>query len=448
MPVRAHRRPAGQPSQALDATKALDAGQALDAAAHEAAQIRLTRYLRAATQVAADLSGCMDEGQALQRVCDAMVAELDATFAGIWYHVPRSELLVQQAEARQDGFDGARGMAEIPVATSPTAMAAVVRDGQAISRNRLADGPDPERHWRERDGINGAAVFPLLENDGLFGVLAYFSGEELHGEVLEVLGAWATIVGAVVQNVRLLEREQAARAAAAAREAEKSQLLSRLISAQEDERSRLAGDLHDGPIQALSVLLMKQDRVVRLLGKGERPAALAELQDVQQGMMQQVTALRRQMVALRPHVLDERGLLEALYVLAGEFRDRFGLECVVRSTGMPSLPVRVATALFRIAQEATVNAGKHAPGSAVEVGLTRRADDAVLVVADRGPGFVARVAAREFVSGHYGLASMRERAEAVGGSLTIEPRPGGGALVTAVIPLRARSHPSGRIKGW
>jgi len=429
MYVRAHRRPAGNLT-------------ALDAPVSEPEQERLTRYLRAATQVAADLSGCMDESQALQTVCDAMVTELDATFAGIWFYVPGSELLVQQAEARQDGFDGARGLGEIDLANSPTSMAAVARDRQAISRNRLADGPDPERHWRERDGINGVAVFPLLDTSGLLGVLAYFSGEELHGEVLEVLGAWATIVGAVVQNVRLVEREQSARAAAAAREAEKTQLLSRLISAQEDERTRLAGDLHDGPIQALSVLLMKQDRVVRLLGRGEAPAAIQELEDIQQGMMQQVTALRRQMVALRPHVLDERGLVEALHVLAGEFRDRFGRECSVRSSGAPPLPGRVATALFRIAQEAIVNAGKHAAPSTVDICLTRRDDDAVLIVADRGPGFGG---AREFVSGHYGLASMRERAEASGGMLSIDPRPGGGALVTAVVPLGPRSHPSGRL---
>jgi signal transduction histidine kinase len=430
MYVRAHRRPAGKSLTALDAPVS------------EPEQERLTRYLRAATQVAADLSGCMDESQALQTVCDAMVAELDATFAGIWFYVPGSELLVQQAESRQDGFDGARGLGEIDLANSPTSMAAVARDRQAISRNRLADGPDPERHWRERDGINGVAVFPLLDTSGLLGVLAYFSGEELHGEVLEVLGAWATIVGAVVQNVRLVEREQSARAAAAAREAEKTQLLSRLISAQEDERTRLAGDLHDGPIQALSVLLMKQDRVVRLLGRGEAPAAIQELEDIQQGMMQQVTALRRQMVALRPHVLDERGLVEALHVLAGEFRDRFGRECSVRSSGAPPLPGRVATALFRIAQEAIVNAGKHAAPSTVDICLTRRDDDAVLIVADRGPGFGG---AREFVSGHYGLASMRERAEASGGMLSIDPRPGGGALVTAVVPLGPRSHPSGRL---
>jgi signal transduction histidine kinase len=430
MYVRAHRRPAGKSLTALDAPVS------------EPEQERLTRYLRAATQVAADLSGCMDESQALQTVCDAMVAELDATFAGIWFYVPGSELLVQQAEARQDGFDGARGLGEIDLANSPTSMAAVARDRQAISRNRLADGPDLERHWRERDGINGVAVFPLLDTSGLLGVLAYFSGEELHGEVLEVLGAWATIVGAVVQNVRLVEREQSARAAAAAREAEKTQLLSRLISAQEDERTRLAGDLHDGPIQALSVLLMKQDRVVRLLGRGEAPAAIQELEEIQQGMMQQVTALRRQMVALRPHVLDERGLVEALHVLAGEFRDRFGRECSVRSSGAPPLPGRVATALFRIAQEAIVNAGKHAAPSTVDICLTRRDDDAVLIVADRGPGFGG---AREFVSGHYGLASMRERAEASGGLLSIDPRPGGGALVTAVVPLGPRSHPSGRL---
>jgi signal transduction histidine kinase len=430
MYVRAHRRPAGKSLTALDAPVS------------EPEQERLTRYLRAATQVAADLSGCMDESQALQTVCDAMVAELDATFAGIWFYVPGSELLVQQAESRQDGFDGARGLGEIDLANSPTSMAAVARDRQAISRNRLADGPDPERHWRERDGINGVAVFPLLDTSGLLGVLAYFSGEELHGEVLEVLGAWATIVGAVVQNVRLVEREQSARAAAAAREAEKTQLLSRLISAQEDERTRLAGDLHDGPIQALSVLLMKQDRVVRLLGRGEAPAAIQELEDIQQGMMQQVTALRRQMVALRPHVLDERGLVEALHVLAGEFRDRFGRDCSVRSSGAPPLPGRVATALFRIAQEAIVNAGKHAAPSTVDICLTRRDDDAVLIVADRGPGFGG---AREFVSGHYGLASMRERAEASGGMLSIDPRPGGGALVTAVVPLGPRSHPSGRL---
>jgi signal transduction histidine kinase len=406
---------------------------------------RLTRYLRVATRVAAELSGCMDERQALQTVCDAMVTELDATFAGIWI-VQTPVVLIQQAEAREASFTGARTYGEIDVATSPTAMAAVARSGKVIIRNRLTDGPTGERHWRERDGINGVAVFPLHDAGGLLGVLGYFSRDELLGEVTEVLGAVATIVSAAVQNVRLVQREQTARAAAAAREAEKSQLLSRLISAQEDERTHLAGDLHDGPIQALSVLLMRQDRAMRLIGRDQIQAALEELDAIQLGMMDQVTALRRQMVSLRPHVLDERGLAEALNVLAGEFEERFGRTCTVLSTGAPPLPGEIATALFRIAQEAIVNAGKHAAPSAVEVCVSRRDHDAVLSVADRGPGLAG---AREFVSGHYGLASMRERAEAMGGALAIEPRPGGGAVVTVAIPLGVAdaptSHPAGKL---
>jgi signal transduction histidine kinase len=418
-------------------------------AAQEPDPDRLTRYLRAATRVAADLSGCGHEGQALQTVCDAMVTDLDAAFAGVWLTGPDDGVLTQQAEARRPSFTGATGHGRIDVATSPTAMAAVARTGTGIVRNRLADGPAGERHWRERDGIDGVAVYPLSDAGILLGVLAYFSHTELHGGVAEVLSAWATIVGSTVQNIRLVQREQLARAAAAAREAEKSALLTRLISAQEDERARLAGDLHDGPIQALSVLLMKQDRAVRMLNRGRADIAMEELVAVQDGMMGQVTALRRQMVALRPHVLDEHGLVSALHVLAGEFEHRFGRRCDVHSGAAPPLTGEIATTLFRIAQEAIVNAGKHAAPSQVEVGVTRSDGHVMLTVADRGPGFAG---AREFVSGHYGLASMRERAEVIGGRLTIERRPGGGALLRATVPLRSDgskdpgpSHPSGTL---
>jgi signal transduction histidine kinase len=405
-----------------------------DPTAPEPEHERLTRYLRAATRVAADLSGCAHEGQALQTVCDAMVTDLDAAFAGVWLLDPDGRLLVQQAEARRTTFSGATGHSRIDVTTSPTAMAAVARSRSGIVRNRLADGPAGERHWRERDGIDGVAVFPLADAGIVLGVLAYFSHDQLHVGVAEVLSAWATIVGSTVQNIRLVQREQLARAAAAAREAEKSALLTRLISAQEDERARLAGDLHDGPIQALSVLLMKQDRAVRMLDRGRPEVAMTEMSAVQDGMMEQVTALRRQMVALRPYVLDEHGLVSALHVLAGEFEHRFGRRCEVRSAAAPPLTGEIATTLFRIAQEAIVNAGKHAAPSPVDVEVTREDGHVMLTVADRGPGFAG---AREFVSGHYGLASMRERAEVIGGRLVIQRRPGGGALVRATVPLRS-----------
>ena len=211
-------------------------------------------------------------------------------------------------------------------------------------------------------------------------------------------------------------------------DAERERLLSHLLSAQEDERRRIAGDIHDDPLQLLVAVTMRLDLFRREL---RDPAQVEHVSQLREWIRTAVAKLRNLMFELRPPILDEEGLAAAI----DEYATYWALDQRVtihdRFTEEP--PEEQRLLLYRIAQEAFANIRKHSRATSVEITLEQRDQRFVVRMVDDGVGFdpANAVGAKD---GHIGLSTMRERAEMAGGGCRIRSLPGEGTTVEFWVP--------------
>ena len=204
-----------------------------------------------------------------------------------------------------------------------------------------------------------------------------------------------------------------------------------VTAAQEEERQRIARELHDGLVPVLASLSIRLHTVGKRLDREEHSAAgeLRELAELAQASSRDI---RRLIHDLRPVALDELGLVPALREHLAHCEREHGLSVELRSDVAERLPAAVETALFRIVQEAVNNVLRHAQAQQVGVILNREVDRVTVRILDDGQGFDTQLPR----SGrHVGLWSMRERVEQLGGQFEVRSAPGQGTVVAAVIPL-------------
>ena len=195
-----------------------------------------------------------------------------------------------------------------------------------------------------------------------------------------------------------------------------------VMRAQEGERRRLARDLHDEVNQALTAILLRLEALAQD-APPTHAAEVAELKRLVNQAMEELLNLARQ---LRPSALDDHGLEAAIDAQLKRFASRTGVEAQLHTEGDPSeLGEDVQTAVYRTAQEALNNIGRHAGATAVEMELSVNGRGAELRVRDDGEGFDPSAA-----PGGLGLKGMAERARLVGGELDVRSAPGGGTTVT------------------
>jgi signal transduction histidine kinase len=220
------------------------------------------------------------------------------------------------------------------------------------------------------------------------------------------------------------------------RELLRRQLLERVISAQEEERRRIARELHDSTSQSLTSLMVGLQSLEAICDKPQIHSQSRELRDIAAQVLEEVHSLA---VHLRPAILDDLGLSAALERLANEWQQRHAIPVdVIVHLGSERLPDPVETTLYRSIQEALTNVARHAQASAVSVLIERRSQDIVAVVEDDGQGFDLE---RAHSFNHLGLLGIRERAEALGGDLTIESKPGQGTSLFIRLPLMPVENP-------
>jgi PAS domain S-box-containing protein len=198
----------------------------------------------------------------------------------------------------------------------------------------------------------------------------------------------------------------------------------------EQEKSRIARELHDELAQSLTALKMDANWVRANLR--DPVAAADKLTQMLELLDQAVAATRRIAADLRPLVLDDLGLVAALEWLAGAFTERHGVNCELDADETIDLQEPHATALFRIVQESLVNVGKHAGASQVRVRLARSGQGVVVSIEDDGAGFRVDDPRK---SQSLGLVGLRERARLLRGSVTVASEPGHGTRVEARIPV-------------
>ncbi len=239
-------------------------------------------------------------------------------------------------------------------------------------------------------------------------------------EIGALSDAFNQMVEALEDSQQLVEQKEIAR----------GRLLSRLISAQEEERKRIARELHDGVGQALTSILVN----IKVLDQASDPqtlhARMAELRSIVDETLAVVRLLSRE---LRPSALDDLGLAAALERYVSEFAVRYPHLNVDLHCTLPNrLPSSVETSLYRIIQEAMTNAARHSRASALSVVVSQRDGQVQAIVEDNGSGFDVTAARRAGSS--VGLHSMTERSELLGGKIDVESSPEG-TTVYVEIPV-------------
>jgi PAS domain S-box-containing protein len=200
----------------------------------------------------------------------------------------------------------------------------------------------------------------------------------------------------------------------------------------EGEKSRIARELHDELAQALTAL--KMDTIwLRDNAPAQPDKAVAKLAEMVSMLDTTVAATRRIAADLRPLLLDDLGLAPAIEWLAHTFTQRTGVPCAVSVDEELELPEPYATAVFRIVQESLANVGKHAQATEAGVVIARTGQAVMLEVRDNGQGF-ATAAPRKPHS--LGLMGLRERAQLLKGTVSIDSRPGKGTRVQVRIPVQ------------
>jgi PAS domain S-box-containing protein len=245
---------------------------------------------------------------------------------------------------------------------------------------------------------------------------------------LRFLSALAAPAATAIEHARLFKQVQAAH--------EQLQALShRLVEVQETERRNISREIHDESGQILSALLLGLSLLER---EAAQPEAVVARVDELAGMVEEMLAnLHRLAVNLRPASLDHLGLKVALEQYLETFRETFGrqhginVQLEVLGLGDERLPPPVETAFYRIVQEALTNVVRHAQATRVDVLLERRGDQVLTRIKDDGVGFDPQAVLE---SGRLGLFGMRERAEMLNGTLTVESVIGAGTTVLAQVP--------------
>ena len=274
-------------------------------------------------------------------------------------------------------------------------------------------------------------VLPLQARGETMGVLDVHSAEPeaFSNEDMAVLQTLADSLAIAIQQARLFEsvRHQGQQLRA---------LTARLAEAEEAERQRLARDLHDMVGQNLNALGINLNLI-----QAHMPEAMPELVrsrlDDSLALVQEATAsIRRVMDDLRPPMLDDFGLVATLHWYGARFASRTGVAVTVQGKEpIPRLAAPIENALFRVVQEGLTNVIKHA--RATQVTVTVAADDGAvrLVVADDGVGFEPTQVVTPNRHGGWGLMTMAERAEAVGGRCRVESQPQQGTrIIVEVMP--------------
>ncbi len=320
---------------------------------------------------------------------------------------------------------GAGVCASWPESPIPASGAAVL--GRVIQTGR----PQFSGNWTDTapggSAYAYAAVLPILREQGVVAALVLVGHARDPFTALDdsFLLALGHQVGAALENADLYSRLET-------RTVELARLSARMIEQHEEERHRLSRELHDETAQVFSAVKME----LGVLRDTAEPGQAARLDHVLTLIDTGIRSIRSVTNDLRPSLLDDLGLLPALRSLVADFGERSGIRIgLAVPSALPPLSTEAELALFRALQEALSNVLRHANARTVDIGISINRKGVLLQVSDDGRGLPAGMAPESLeLQGHMGLAGMRERITALGGTVRLGSRTGSGALLEVLVP--------------
>lgn len=208
-----------------------------------------------------------------------------------------------------------------------------------------------------------------------------------------------------------------------------------------DERLRIAHEMHDGLAQVLAYVNTKAQAVREFLRNGRMEGAAEQLDQLADAARKVYGDVRESILGLRSTSQPERPLVETLEEFVEQWQDRSGIVADFESEGAIDLPPAIEVQVLRVVQEALGNVRKHAQARRARVEVIDAEGHLTVTVTDDGLGFDPGAPRRRDEFPHFGLSTMRERAESLGGTMTIDSKPGGGTRVSVRLPVRRQVNP-------
>lgn len=342
----------------------------------------------------------------------------------------------------ESGWVFLRERGQFALATSyglPSSLAAdgaVRMSGDCRCLAMLAEGQLPlavnivDCQRMERIGLQSRhASVPLRASASTVGLmnLVLPGGRIFDERKLQILSAIGNQIGLAVERGLLFDE-------VTAKERSRGELLEKLLTAHEDERRRIARELHDEAGQSLTALIVNLELAAQEPSADRLRGQLAQLRELAERTLAEI---RRLIYDLRPSILDDLGLAAALRWYAKNLLDPRGIAWTLSVSGVSGrLPAKLETVAFRLVQEALTNVLKHAEASTVTVSMSAAGRELHVRIEDNGRGFDPRRSRSADQPGGFGLLGMQERVELVGGRWEVQSTPGVGTVVTAVLPIR------------
>lgn len=216
----------------------------------------------------------------------------------------------------------------------------------------------------------------------------------------------------------------------------------KIILAQEEERKRIAREIHDGPAQSLANIVLRTEIAERMLIKQEFVMVQEELVDLKGQVRSGLEEIRKIIFNLRPMALDDLGLVPTLRKFTQDFEEKTKIHTIFELVGKEvRMPSAMEAAIYRLVQEAFTNAYKHASASHVMLEINYQPARISLIIQDNGIGFhsevIEQAASR---NANFGLVGMRERVELIEGRMDIDSNPGSGTKIIIDIPTTTVEH--------
>ncbi len=315
----------------------------------------------------------------------------------------------------------------------------VAETGEPLLVDDASRDPRLTREVVSQEGIQAAVIVPLKAKGKVVGTLSVAGrgARQFRDEEVKLLTTIGRQIGIAIENSRLYHQERLMAEQEKAMQEKLRFYLRQVTRAQEEERRRIAQELHDDSTQDLVILLHKMDDLIAT-SANLSSKDMANLEELRQHTSKIIDGVRRFSQDLRPSLLDDLGLLPALEWLTSDLTSHFGVNIDMSVVGaVRRFSPETELVLFRIVQESLRNVWKHAGASRVWVTVEFGDGNVVLTVRDDGKGFELPERLEDLaLTGKLGLTGMQERAQLIGGRLTIHSGLGEGTTVTVEVPVQ------------